>query len=57
MRDSHVRVYNAQGHWVFTVSASHQKTIDLQALVPGIYHLDWTNQKGEKVMQRVAVIR
>ncbi|MBK7222178.1 MAG: immune inhibitor A [Saprospiraceae bacterium] len=57
MPASHVRVYNAQGLWVSTVSASHQKTIDLQALVPGIYHLDWTNQQGEQVMQRVAVIR
>lgn len=57
MPASHVRVYNAQGLWVSTVSASHQKTIDLQALVSGIYHLDWTNQQGEQVMQRVAVIR
>jgi hypothetical protein len=54
---TNVQVVDAQGHKLATLRTSGQKTISLQQLTNGLYHLLWINEKGENKATSVTLMR
>ena len=54
---TNVQIVDAQGRKVATLNTSGQKTISLQHLTNGLYHLVWINENGENKATSVTLMR